>query len=132
MIIMSVDPGDTTGIFVYDTATGEKRYLIITADSIANSVKMINPSWLIVERKPQNEQWNQILRNQYDKITGVLPEGLNYELKLITPGIWKPVAKAMGWKVTGVSQHVKDAYNILRYAVLIYLNREMEDYNVEG
>jgi hypothetical protein len=129
MKIMSVDPGITTGIFFFDTVTEEKWGREVPASIMDEVVEHAKPEFLIVERKPYNEKWDIVLRKQYENITVMLPAKLDITLKLITPGLWKPVVKAMKWKVTGVSQHVKDAYNILRYAVLVHLNHQMEDFN---
>jgi len=108
--LVSVDPGLTTGVAIFDR-TGE---LVITASFNCNSdtkisilvefLKLWKNSILVMERPPQGGDYN-LNRRIVDRIWVEFDD-----VELIYPGLWKPSMKTRKTKVS--SRHEEDAVNM--------------------
>jgi hypothetical protein len=119
-MIACIDPGENTGIVVFDLA--KHQVILSSAVSIDECDKLLDCfsiDSLILEKKPAHDTWSDQLRSGYfllqkwARIKGI-------PIHLITPGIWKPIAKANSWKSKSCkTQHEKDCMNMLRYWILV-------------
>ena len=116
MKIIVIDPGEANGLVAWEV--GESPMFLMESNSsdmydflIENKADIV-----VVEDSAQLGDAEQLIR------VGLLLQWLRRnsecEVVRITPGEWKPIAKARNWKVNSISKHTKDAYNILRYYLL--------------
>ena len=117
MKILSIDPGKTTGVCRADLdlkviclcSLGMKEALILLRSF--RSIDLV-----IVEASPQKTD-NAVQREFHHRIMD-WAKGSGFPYLNITPGAWKPVAKARKWAhPEALDQHQEDAYNILRYHI---------------
>lgn len=114
MIIISMDPGLSTGIAMLNTETGELYRTTLPLEDAYRYVAEECPcDYLLVETMPVNGGWNLVLIEYYNKFIK-MPYA-----RRISPGNWKPLAKANDWDNTGKTPHEKDAYNMLRFWYLV-------------
>lgn len=109
MLIASVDPGELTGLILYDSWT--KEVLTATSDNIAeiyDRLLTLRPETVILEEQPQNSRLDETVMGYFKNFKRYFP------CVMISPSSWKPLAEAREWKSNG-DQHIKDAYNMLRY-----------------
>lgn len=110
MLVMSIDPGDTTG-FILAQTRGEE---ILMADSapieeVYDLALRMNPESVILERQPQHSSlWAS---DTYDYYRNIMK---HFSCVMIAPANWKLIARARKWKSAG-DQHIKDAYNMYRF-----------------
>lgn len=113
MIIISLDPGEYTGIAL--KKSGENSVLLRTlhAQNFEHIIPLVWLSDIILVETARGNDINPILSSSFPHFLVLLEMKKHYR---IFPGHWKPVAKRLDWKVkAGQTQHEKDAYNILRY-----------------
>lgn len=111
--IVSCDAGATTGVCVYEAGVFTTHVL----DNIRDFAKFLEPkpALVIVEASPlfgnpaQLERVSQVI---------FLCDVRDVPVRLVSPGNWKPVAKAQGWKLSNVTQHEQDAYCMIRHYLL--------------
>lgn len=142
MRIMTIDPGDTTGIVIaslsYASRDEDPETALVTikqawevaGESVVPELDKLHsfPNVVVVERSPilstnakQNALFHQLLQ--------FLSFFENTRIIVVSPGEWKPIAKAQRWSKTPPlhkSQHVQDAINILRYWAL----REFDSWRI--
>jgi hypothetical protein len=116
MRAIAIDPGHTTGYAIYD---GE--IVLIDSLSAEEFIKLLrnSDSWysVFLESTPVLSS-----NNSQSFIHHSIEQEIMCRttlIQFISPGVWKPFARAMAWRVPlAVNQHEKDAYNILRYGML--------------
>jgi len=122
MILSAFDTGDMTGcVLIEFTSEGNilsSEYRTVIAqdlDDVADDF-IHRSNRVIIERIPVSSTPKlHVIQNK----VFVACDKHNKEFTLIFPGMWKPfVKKATNWTKTVKSQHVQDAFNMLRYHVL--------------
>jgi predicted RNase H-like nuclease (RuvC/YqgF family) len=107
--ILSIDPGITTGIAIYDEEGSLEASITATADKIYKNgflnklVALSHPNVVIVESLPKNnvhEETNRLFQylRQWFEVAG-------YDLRVIKPAQWKGLVK----RVEIPGQHARDA-----------------------
>jgi len=110
---MCIDPGETSGIaIVYE---GKLSLGSIPLDACIPYISDYKPEFILVESRPRFHGWNDALVGSYAALQETT-ELAGVPIIYITPGLWKPIVKALDWEVPlAKTQHEKDAYNIMRY-----------------
>ena len=119
MYLLSIDPGVTTGIC--SILNGQMSFWEMSNDDFVELISDCSPKIVherkivIVEQAPLHGDPDQNIR--VNKIESVVVCWEDCEIIRILPGAWKPLAQAQKWAkdVETSSQHVKDAYCMLRY-----------------
>lgn len=123
MIIVSVDPGISTGMAVYDSGRQLLELSTVTLDAAYQWLMMYRPDVIVCERMPVGILDQELQRGYQLILSAINKEG---ELHKISPGEWKPVAQNQHWKTPlAKTQHEKDAYCLLRYYFLTKLRKEL-------
>jgi len=145
MIYLSVDPGETTGICVAKYSVGWPHSWIEALIScpwegakerITTYVSLFPDTFLIVERSPK---W-KVDPTQSERVNWTIGVGKElYEIMstpsicILSPGDWKPIAKARHWKHPAAKdQHQIDAFNLFRYYIWRKYRHEIPYLEVEG
>lgn len=120
--VASVDPGETTGYILYCLSTGRVIHAISgSIEQIFELLQEAKPAFVVLERFPYDV--SDLPSNVYEGYAQILSEN---ECKLIFPSTWKPLAKAQKWNAQG-NIHVQDAWNMLRYYMLLDHQKEIGD-----
>ena len=115
MIVYSFDVGEQTGVSKYDTVENSVVLQTITLEELSGLIqdKDFNPGLVIIERMPNLSSVKYMIA-----ISEIIKFCKKYDVKyeLISPGQWKPLAKARRWKCLAAStDHESDSYLMLRY-----------------
>lgn len=130
MLYLAIDPGDTTGLCLvhyFQTAPFNKIKSLISLPwedaqkQVYDWVDYAPDIFLIFERSPEWKATSQ----QKEKVLWVTNIGKHlFEVMgtpsfcVLSPGDWKPVAKARKWKhPKAKDQHQADAFNLFRYYI---------------
>lgn len=128
MIVMSVDPGKSTGVcFVETTHEFEEVKVVYMATvkfpQVLFMISMDPPDLLIFETCPQYGSNDQALRVEELRQIALLHKVESLE---VTPGNWKPFARANSWtNSVANSDHERDAYDILRWTILSKFGKDI-------
>jgi hypothetical protein len=122
MLFISIDPGITVGVYgALENRIFMQEYPISKfLDTLRG--KDLAPDYIntifIVEQAPLHGDPEQNIR--VNKIESIIAGKANSRLIRILPGEWKPLAKAQQWasEIDTPSQHIKDAYCMLKFAVM--------------
>ena len=130
MRILSIDPGERTGIIIFDSSTEsiiKNETLSISRESMIEEsipegifLELGSVDVIVMEDKPRYSTWDYSIEMLFLGIVKYSRK-LNKTLELVFPGIWKPISKVMGWNIPKslTSQHEIDAYKLLRYYMMI-------------
>ena len=122
MNIISLDFGESTGMVRYShpsnyltdsrTVTPNMAYEVVRMAAEMEVVETI-----LVERFPRNtSELDPDTITAYENTLRLWRVNPGLGVVLISPGEWKPVAKARKWKNKELkSKHERDAYNMMRY-----------------
>lgn len=116
MKIASVDPGEVSGLAMYDRPNKSLTLFSGEPFEIIDRLMAFEPDTLLVEQMPTDISLltMEVLRLYNELIDPYSCDG--YPKITIYPGAWKPVAKAREWKCEKAkTPHERDAYNIMRY-----------------
>lgn len=119
MKIISVDPGQTTGIAIaeWDEVSRPtiRKQLSVNEMQACSAVLGEGADVVVIERPPSragnvNLAFDTTIRD-LNALSGAT------RLVIFSPGDWKPFARSQDWdkSAPGSDQHQKDAYNLLRY-----------------
>ena len=123
MIIVSVDPGISTGIAKHCIESNSSWILTLPLAQAYEFVKNDAYNILVVETMPTHEtNPDQYLKSFYYEFLS-LPNA-----KKVSPGNWKPLAKAQEWKCAGNTPHEIDAWNILRFWCLVTYRQDIGEF----
>ena len=127
--VLVIDPGEDTGILGFNFSSKKVVYcMTIPIRDASGIVFAVSPKHLIVERKPKFDDWPDDLATEYKSIINTTHSIKGCILHLITPGIWKPIAKARKWKDNFCyTQHEQDVCNIFRYWYMITYGTMIEN-----
>ncbi len=113
MIIVSIDPGVTTGVAIYDVLRKETFVCSYHTDNLEGILPILWLSHTILIETTPGAGILPIASSAYPHVLTLLQIR---NCVHISPGHWKPVAKTLEWKVDSArDQHQKDAYNMLSY-----------------
>lgn len=119
MLYLAIDPGETNGVAVYNAKFRLVELMSYTKPNLLTAIEKIEvkPDIALVESAPtfgDNYQISWVMA----VMEALAEKGIaTYTIK---PSAWKPIAKANGWQVSaGKTQHEKDAFNLIRYYILI-------------
>jgi len=114
MIIISVDPGNQTGFVIFDTENASLCRFTLPLVEAYEFIGNIIYDVMLIETMPLKDFGSdETLRSYYFYYI----EKPN--TRKISPGNWKPLAKAQEWDNKGNTPHEKDAYNMLRFWYLV-------------
>jgi hypothetical protein len=119
MYFLSIDLGETTGLVLYDLSA--KRLVRTT------TLKAEEDNWALfidyLQRMHSKQNMIFVLEEMPHATDHVF--NIYYALiisfdntDLVKPAHWKPFARANKWNPGFESQHVRDAYNMLRYYLI--------------
>lgn len=117
----------STGIARIDTDNLDVTLQTLSAVEVTNLVQSPNfkPDKVILEKIPTSSLFELLLL--YNNLI-LECEKLGIEYGSIAPSQWKPLWKARNWKCTLASTvHEQDAYNLLRYYLLVKFNKDIGD-----
>lgn len=115
MRLFCIDPGEQTGVVIYHEPVNIFVLATVSLEACTKDIQFLEPAIVIIENKPKFHDWNDKLVGDFATLRDVCSE-VGSEMIFITPGLWKPIAKAQKWRVPRAkTPHEKDAYNILRY-----------------
>jgi hypothetical protein len=111
-ILLVIDPGETTGVAVFElTATEHELVQLYSAtwEMFRQLVGYYEPEFVVIEGMP--EHGSVLQRTKLHRLYELFPNAT-----WISPGAWKPIAKAQAWKVPmAETPHERDAYNLARF-----------------
>lgn len=123
MLVASVDPGETTGLVIYDTV---QRQVIHREsediETIRRTLSAFEIETLLLELQPDRSDLDDAVLAEYRTLRR---EYRHIEVPIL-PSVWKPWARRKKWKAVG-DQHLKDAYNMLRYWMVVVGRQDIGD-----
>lgn len=118
MKILSIDPGQSTGICIYDSTDEHIELDTLTPLETEEllSDNTLRPDVIIIETSPIHGAVRQyVLVQRLCILAGSRCE----KLVTVTPGLWKPLAKARNWaNHCALDNHQRDAYFMLKWYML--------------
>jgi hypothetical protein len=114
-MIISIDPGVSVGILVYDE--GSLEFLVLKTVDTQEAFEIVRKylsraSLIVMEEFPIENSLPFPVSHFYTAIIS----NSQCKVKLIKPGLWKPVAEKLNWKAEiARSDHERDAVNLLQY-----------------
>lgn len=122
-MIVAVDLGLSTGlVFVTDDHQLIRSETVGIKD-VLPILAFMHPDVVVLEQMPTHIDI-PLLAAIYEEV--VEKYARMHKLELITPSVWKTMAKARKWVGRGATQHEKDAFLMLRY-YLTFLPKEIEE-----
>lgn len=135
MKISAFDTGITTGIVLVDIDEDKfKSTVLETLEANENDLSYVSDKIVYVSDLVLVEQTPYFVDPALKIIQGIVThdcEIYKKTVKFIYPGLWKPFAKARKWNKTVSSQHIQDAYNMLRYEVFFRFFTELKDLEIK-
>lgn len=117
MKVVAVDPGDVTGVAVFEN--GKLVYTISfpvstehTIAQLLDLIATVNPDSLIIEKPPQNNRNRKLAAIYYG--LELWANTVSVEIVTYFPGNWKPVMKKRG-RTEISSTHERDAADMGKY-----------------
>lgn len=128
MKLLSIDPGKTTGI-AYADLDKKSVFLIAVRDIknlyvILSHIKLNDIDLTIVESSPSLHPDREQDTFHANLLNWLQVNG--FRCIQVSPGTWKPVAKARGWDhPSALTQHESDAYNMIRHHVWTVFKKDI-------
>ena len=134
--VVSIDPGLSTGFVV---TTFYTSYYEINLSVVSSAEKLNHFLDLIFNRIYEDivfvlvERLPEIKENKLQSIEFEILDFLrkrNKSFIRISPSEWKPIAKARKWKCNlAKSLHESDSFNMIRYYILKYYEKDIGDWS---
>lgn len=132
MLVMSIDPGESTGVVVVDT---RKKMVLYSAtipiqEAYGIALKSTRIEQILIEDIDVIHDFasNATISRYYQMFLEMYDQKPIVKIK---PGAWKPIAKAQKWKfVHAASGHEQDAFNMFRYWLLTVGRTKISDGDV--
>lgn len=144
MWIVGIDPGVNTGIVIAEKLSNNNYKVVYKTVYGANTPdilglrdrvqKLVADTVFVVEAPPQfstnsgtQYRYNVLIDQLHDLI-----HAPSNRLRVVSPGEWKPIAKAQRWaRPVGWTRHEVDAYNLIRYYLYIENRSRWREWRIE-
>jgi hypothetical protein len=130
MKVLALDPGEKTGLVLVDP---DQLAVLVRATLKPTEVCQFlsyeyAPDRVVMERQPKFSDFIPAVSNLYNQI-GVACRMNKTDLCLISPGLWKPVARHLKWHIPHFlkTPHERDAFQMFLYWYMLENKKEITD-----